>query len=560
MLEQKITEHLQKIYGQKYEQTMTEKLIDTVKKWESLNIKKQQALTEKNIYLILYGDSIYQKDEAPFKTLHHFLKNQVGSAITDIHILPMFPYTSDDGFSVTDYRAIDQHLGTWENLKDMTKDYRLMYDCVANHISKSSAWFQSFLADEEPYSHFFIEKDETFDARNVTRPRVSPLFHSFTGKNSEKTVWTTFSEDQIDLNVQNIDVLTELTDILLLYAANGASSIRLDAIGFLWKASGTTSIHLPQTHEIIKLWRTIMDAIAPNTQIITETNVPHKENIQYFGNGSDEANLIYQFTLPPLMLHTIQSQDATILKQWSKTIKAPSKTASYFNFLSSHDGIGVRPIEGILSEQQIDALIHSVEINGGKVSYKSNPDGSQSPYELNINYLDSLKSSCDISEDQSLEKAILAHAYLLSFVGVPAIYYHSLFGSSNDYQGLEDSGINRRINREKLEVDKLTNELQHSKRRKTIFNTLKKLCLIRQNEKAFNPFSPQQIIEDEKKESITLIRGEGSEAVTTLYNFTGDTIVLKLPTNKAYTNLITGEDVHAEIELPAYNFAWLKEQ
>ncbi|MGL5042575.1 MAG: alpha-amylase family glycosyl hydrolase [Culicoidibacterales bacterium] len=561
MIEQQITKHLKNIYGKQYQQSMTSKLGEIIKKWEQFKLAKVEPLTEKNIFLITYGDSIYQKNEVPFRTLHHFVKQQVGQAITDIHILPMFPYSSDDGFAVTDYRAINPQLGTWEDLKSMAKDYRLMYDCVANHMSKSSPWFQAFLADEAPYDQFFIKKNEAFDDKNVIRPRVSPLFHDYQGKNEKKAVWTTFSEDQVDLNVHNIDVLVELTDILLFYAAKGASSIRLDAIGFLWKKSGTTSIHLPQTHEIIKLWRTIIAKLAPNTQIITETNVPHEENIQYLGDGSDEASLVYQFTLPPLILHTIQSQDTTMLKQWSSTIKAPSDTASYFNFLASHDGVGVRPVEGILSQAQISELVDAVTLNGGKISYKSNSDGTQTPYELNINYLDALKHSSDVSEQQLVEKAILVHAYLLSFVGVPAIYYHSLFGSSNDYQGLEKSGINRRINRKKLEVNQLMRELKQSNRRKRIFTTLKNLCLIRQNEPAFNPFSPQEIVKSSGNQSIILIRGKKEEIVTTLYNFTSQTIIVTLPfTNQTYHNLITNEYVENEIVLPPYNFAWLKRE
>ncbi|MDZ7542974.1 alpha-amylase, partial [Clostridium perfringens] len=176
---------------------------------------------------------------------------------------------------------------------------------VANHISKSSSWFKGYLNDEEKYKNYFIKDDNNFDSKNVVRPRTSPLFHEYKGESGLKTAWTTFSEDQIDVNFGHFPVFLEMTDILLNYAQNGATSIRLDAIGFLWKESGTSCMHLPQTHAIIEIWRMLLDYFKPNTQIITETNVPHKENISYFGDTTNEANMVYQFALPPLVLHTL---------------------------------------------------------------------------------------------------------------------------------------------------------------------------------------------------------------------------------------------------------------
>lgn len=131
------------------------------------------------------------------------------------------------------------------------------------------------------------------------------MLTEFDTKEGKKSYWTTFSTDQIDLNYQSIDLYKEILSILLYYTQNGARMIRLDAIGFLWKELGTTCMHLPQTHKVVQSFRKILDEAAPGTLIITETNVPHKENISYFGEGEKEAHMVYQFPLPPLVMFSI---------------------------------------------------------------------------------------------------------------------------------------------------------------------------------------------------------------------------------------------------------------
>ncbi|OON92802.1 MAG: alpha-amylase, partial [Candidatus Epulonipiscium fishelsonii] len=441
-----------------------------IKYWKDKQFEKVDKVNEQTIYMITYGDSIYEKETPSALTLKKFMDKYLKGIITDIHLLPMFEYTSDDGFSVVDYNQINPNIGDWDDIKSLSQDYRLMYDFVANHVSQSSDIFKNFLANDPKYKDFFIEFDETFDYSKVIRPRTSPLFHEY--ENNHKAL-STFSKDQVDLNFCSYDVFLYTTDILISYAYKGATSIRLDAIGFIWKESGTGCMHLPQAHEIIKLWRIILDEIKPNTQIITETNVPHIENISYFGNN-DEANMVYQFALPPLVLHTFINGDATKLSEWAKTIKPISATATYFNFLSSHDGIGLRPTEGILNDEERAALVNRVEQNGGKVSYKQNLDGTQSVYELNINYHDALvDTSYDVDTQINMIKA--ANSILLSVIGVPAIYYNTLLGSRNDYKGLKESSINRRINREKFEYDNLVEQLEQDTRRNAIFSELCKM-------------------------------------------------------------------------------------
>ncbi|MBC2120148.1 sugar phosphorylase [Listeria marthii] len=544
---------LRKIYQAAYQPDYLEKMLACAENYSNNSRGPIDTISEKNVYLIAYGDSIFEKNKHPLQTLNEFLQEYAQDVITDVHLLPIFPSTSDDGFSVTDYKQIDEQLGDWDDVQKMSENFRVMLDFVANHMSKSSDWFKRFANNEAPYNQFFIEKDNQFDYKNVTRPRTSPLFHTY---ENGKELWTTFSEDQLDLNVRNIDCLVALTDVLLFYASKQATSIRLDAIGFLWKTSGTTCMHLPETHEIISLWRLLIDELYPNLQIITETNVPHEENISYFGDGENEANMVYQFPLPPLVLHTFTCHDATKLSTWAKSISQVSSTATYFNFLASHDGIGMRPATGILSDEEINSLVQKAVQNGGQVSYKDNADGTQSVYELNINYGEALQNlEEDTTEELVTKKIIAAHSILLTLQGVPAIYYHSLLGSKNDLIGYEESGIKRRINREKLEKNQLARELESDSYRQTIFTSLKKLVQIRRNHTAFSPFATQEIL-DLGSDVFAIKRASETECIYGIINVTSQNISKNLTFSG--TNLLTNQPVTSELELTAYEVVWIK--
>lgn len=552
-----VENRLKKIYKSDYKNSHLSHLEDLVEKWEEKEWDTCEKLSEKNIYLITYGDSIEEKGKPTLATIHKFLNENAKEEITDVHLLPMFEYTSDDGFSVIDYRKIDPKLGDWNNINDFAKDYRMMYDFVANHMSKSSPWFKGYLAGDEKYKNYFISRDEEFDSSIVVRPRTSPLFHDYKTPNGElKSAWSTFSEDQVDLNARDITCLTDLTDVILDYAYNGATSIRLDAIGFLWKESGTGCMHLPETHEIIKMWRDILDYFKEGTQIITETNVPHLENISYFGDTKDEAHQVYQFTLPPLTLFSFTTHNTEKLTKWAKGINNVSETATFFNFLSSHDGIGMRPTEGILTEEEKNILADKTLKNGGKINYKSNPDGTQTPYELNIVYQEALLNKDEDTTDEiQVQKILASHALLLSMVGVPAIYYHSLLGSRNDYKGLEESGINRRINREKLEYDKISKEIVEDSRRNSIFEGTKNLIRIRQNEKAFSPYAPQNVLDLDNR-VFALERINEDEKVTFIVNTANEE--LTLDTEIRGTDIISNKKYDKKITLPPYAFVWIK--
>ena len=454
-------------------------------------------LTERDSLLITYGDQVQASGEKPLQTLNTFCEKYLKDVIGGIHILPFYPWTSDDGFSVVDYRQIDPALGNWEAVSAMQNHFRLMFDAVINHISSQSEWFKKFLQDDPYYCEYFINVTGDPDLSQVVRPRALPLLTPFKTPSGEKRVWTTFSDDQIDLNFKNPEVLLEILDILLMYAARGATFIRLDAIAYLWKEIGTTCIHLPQTHATIQFLRAALNEVAPHVQFITETNVPHTDNISYFGDGTNEAQLVYNFALPPLTLYTFHTGDARILSAWAKTLTLPSDKTTFFNFLASHDGVGLNPARGILSDTDIDSLVSKTLAHGGLISYKHNADGTQSPYEMNINYFDALSNpNGDESLDVQVNRFIAAQAIMLALIGMPGIYFHSLFGSRGWPEGVKQTGRNRTINREKLQFNELQHQLsdEHSLRFK-VFTKYRQLLKARSSTSAFRPHGIQKILD-----------------------------------------------------------------
>ena len=536
---------------------VTAELVDLGESYrQRMEGRRVEPATERTTCLITYGDGIRRHHETPLHTLAAFLRDQVGDVVSDVHLLPMFPWTSDDGFAVVDHRAVNPALGTWADVEDLARDHTVMSDFVANHTSSSSASFQGWLAGDPEYAGYYVERDPDFDDSHVVRPRTTPLYHAFARPDGTKAwAWTTFGEDQVDVDVREPKTLLDLTDVLLGYLARGAAAIRLDAIGFLWKESGTPCIHLPQTHAVVKLWRVLVDHVAPGGRLLTETNVPHAENISYFGDGHDEANLVYQFALPPLVLHSFVAGSTARLSGWAETVGPVSDTATWFNFLASHDGIGLRATEGILDDHERTALVERTHSHGGRVSWATRPDGSRTVYELNLGYLDAL---CTVSEaaDPAVvaAKTLAAHSILLTFLGVPAIYYHSLVGSPPDLEGMVTSRINRRINRAVLDADRLAIDLQADPRRRAVFEGLRHLLDVRRRQPAFDPFGTQRVERlDARVFAVRRAEGSGDE-LRCVTNVTGDEVQLADVTG---TDVLTGRHTDSLV-LGPWGTAWVR--
>jgi sucrose phosphorylase len=495
---EKVSHLADKIYGEKNGQLALGRIEALIEKYKVQKSKKDSYFSQEDVVLITYGDSLKKDGEAPLATLHEFANQYLKGAVSNIHFLPFFPYSSDDGFSVMDFFEIDPELGSWKEVAAIGQDFELMFDYVVNHYSSKGQWFQNYLEGKAGFEAFAIDVDPATDLSMVTRPRSLPLLSEYKKKDGQTVhLWTTFSADQIDFNFENLDVLEKMIDVLLFYADQGATILRLDAIAYLWKEIGTNCIHLSQTHDMVKLFRAVLDLAAPDVIILTETNVPHDENISYFGDGRNEAQMVYNFTLPPLLFYSFVKEDATILSDWAKGLHLESESNTFFNFTASHDGIGVRPLEGILEPEELKGLIDTVKANDGQVSYKQNPDGSESPYELNITYVDAVLA--DTSSTRA-EKFLASQSIQYALPGVPATYIHSLLGSRNWVEGVKQTGRARTVNREKLKIENLISELNDPESfRSRVFFPYLNLIKTRKKQSAFHPNAGFEILQIDPK-------------------------------------------------------------
>jgi len=556
----KIKERLSFIYENQEIESIWESIKERIAKTKAKSLKpRKQNWDEKDLVLITYGDQFYEKNDPTLDTFKKMFDQYLADTFEIVHLLPFYPYSSDDGFSVIDYKKVNPILGNWEQVEHLSKSARIMFDDVCNHISAKSDWFQEYLNGNPEYENFFVEMDPTIDLSAVTRPRALPLLTKFTLKNGEeKHIWTTFSEDQIDLNFSNPQVLLKMIDVLLFYLEQGAEYIRLDAIGFMWKEVGTTCIHHEKTHEIVKLFRDVVEEAAKGTVIITETNVPHKDNVAYFGNGTDEAHMVYQFPLPPLVLNALHNGNGGALTKWASELPQTGKETTFFNFLASHDGIGLNPIRGIIPEEEILAMVEDLKKEGALVNYKKNPDGSESPYEINVTYMDALNKQSDDDEIR-VKRFLVAHSILLTLPGVPAVYIQSVLGSRNDYDGVSKTGMNRSINRQKYNLTEIEQELANSDSlRSKVFSELTTIIQSRKNEALFHPNAAMEVIDLGEKVFAFKRVNQHNDSLFILNNLTNETV--KCGITGRYINIVNGDKVefHEELMVKPYEFMWLR--
>jgi len=469
---------------------------------QEARLDPRERLTERDVIAITYGEIVSQSRRPPLEILHDLLLLFLRGVINTVHILPFFPYSSDRGFSVIDYKKVDPRLGTWDDIRSMHRHFRLMFDGVVNHISAESDWFREFLNGNPEYFDFF-NSFETRDRispehlRLIMRPRVSDVLTKYDTLRGPRWVWTTFSPDQIDLNYKNPRVLLRMFDVLLYYVRHGAGLLRLDAATYLWEELGTTCAHLEQTHAIIRLFRAAFDLVAPHTVLITETNVPQEDNFSYFGDGTNEAHMVYNFSLPPVVLHTFLSGDCTRLNRWVARLKTPSDQTTLLHMLDTHDGIGLLGGRGVLSDREIDNLVHTTLNHGGLVGYRTDRQGRQSPYELNIPWYQALNGFTPTDPiPLQVNRYLASRAVALVLAGVPGVYLPAVVGSlarvTNHAELDEPRSINRTLVTEEKLLERLTSP--ESSYRQVMLR-FRDMLAVRVSHPAFHPNAPQRIIE-----------------------------------------------------------------
>ena len=583
----KIFEKLEFLYGEesaeKYYQELERviKVYYAYKSGDMINWEKEftpsERFTEKDVILITYGDLIRDEGQKPLQTLAELSKKYIRGVFNTLHILPFFPSSSDRGFAVKDFTEVDPHLGEWEDIAALKDDFKLMFDGVFNHISSKSYWFQEFLNQNPTYINFFTvfstnAKIHPDYLKLIIRPRTTELLTAFDTLNGRKLVWTTFSEDQIDLNFTNPDVLIKMVEILLLYVRRGADLIRLDAVTYLWDELGTTGVHLKQTHTIIKLFRDILDIVAPHVALVTETNVPHEDNVKYFGSGDNEAQMVYNFALPPLVLHAFQTSNVAKLTKWAADLEKVSDTATYFTFLDSHDGVGLMAVKDILTKEEIEMMALRVIENGGFISYKKESDGSETSYELNITWYSAInQENKDESDDLQVKRYLASRAIALVMMGVPGIYLHGLLGSRNDAEAVIEDEQTRSINRKSLNKSELIRALLDpgTTTYKVVYQ-LASLIMKRTKQKAFAPNAAQQIIDlSDAIFSILRTSVDGNERILALTNVTNQDQIVRISNKQLDVNIThwidlidnqnyTFQDNELQLNIEPYGICWLK--
>ena len=507
--------------------------------------------------LICYGDSVRDEPGMPLSALRQFATQYLQNSISTIHILPFFPSSSDDGFAVIDYQTVRRDLGDWSDINALSADFDLMFDLVINHCSRENLWFADFVGGREPGCDYFHEMPSMVGLESVVRPRNSPLLthvHTYQGI---KRVWTTFSDDQIDLNFANPEVLCEFVHILFSYIAQGARFIRLDAIAFLWKELSTSSINLEQTHCVVRVLRALIDEMQTRTLLLTETNLPHNENVSYFGSR-DEAHLVYQFSLAPLILYSYLFNDGQYLGQWAEQLEPPPAGCSFVNFIASHDGIGLRPLEGLVPASDIQRLTDAAHERGGFAAMRSADDGTETVYELNIALFSAFGGTA-----KNIPAYLGAHQLMLAFQGIPALYLNAFVGGLNDLQGVESTGRTRSINRGHWQLDDLKTILAtETNEQSIIFAELNRSLEIRGSQSAFAPSAQQEILAY-TEDSLWLKRENTDQVILVIASFSEAPIETELPRqDAAYESAIDllSEDavvLTKAVPMAPYQVRWL---
>lgn len=521
---------------------------------------------QEDVILITYGDSVEAAGEKPLRTLHTFLLTYCSDTINSVHILPFFPYSSDDGFSVIDYSSVNESLGGWDDIEAITQDYRFMSDVVINHCSSRSAWFTNFIKGEGPGHDFFYTASPTEDLSKVVRPRTSELLRFTETEYGEKHVWCTFSHDQVDFDFSNPNVLDTFVSIIRQYLDSGIRIFRLDAVAFLWKKIGTDCINLEQTHEAVRLLRTLVEHAVEKAVIITETNIPNRQNLTYFGNAN-EAHGIYNFSLPPLLVNSLVTGSCKHLKSWLCSMPPAQNGTFFFNFIASHDGIGLRPAEGLLDDKELTNLVNTMQNFGGRISWRQSENGEQKAYEINIALFDALQGTTKGTDKWGLERFICAHAVMFGLEGIPGLYIHSLLGTGNDYERVKNTSHNRSINRHKWDFEALEGLLKdESSQQAKVYKRMTELLSIRKKQPAFHPNATQFTLQLGDKIfgfwRQSLMR---NQSIFCVYNMSDEPQMLRLVDlnligTDEWLDLISNEKIaleDLEYELRPYQSLWI---
>ena len=571
MLNARLRELLSRIYPDESASDLARAIIAAF--WPESSVPRKRARTpsnrlwsEKDAFLITYGDTILDGVHKPLDLLEDFLSRYMGGVVDGVHVLPFFPFSSDDGFAVTDYCAVNPRLGEWSDISRIASNFHLVSDLVLNHVSSQGNWFNQYRQGKAPYDRFFYEADPDQDLSAVVRPRTTPLLQKIETRNGDRHVWCTFSHDQIDLNFSNPEVLLEMLRIIRMHIDKGVRTLRLDAVAFIWKEPGTSCIHLPQTHAIVQLIRLLVDYTFETVVLLTETNVPRSENLSYFGNRN-EAHAVYNFPLPPLILHAMQSGSAEYLNRWQATMPPAQLGCAYLNFTASHDGIGMRPAEGVLPPDEKNRMIETAQQAGALVSMRTMPDGTEQAYELNCSLFDVMRTTFKGEDDHHFDRFICSQTIPMSLEGIPAFYIHSFLATPSDHEAVERRGMNRAINRHRWHYPDLLERMEdEGSDQARVMKTLSERLRIRARQPGFHPNATQFTLRlDPRLFGVWRQSLDRYQSIFAIHNVSDQTVTvspdqLNMIEDDNWRDLLSGEEIDAAAEaitLAPYQSRWI---
>ena len=407
------------------------------------------------VQLIAYADRL----GGTIPTLTDLLRGPLAGLFGGVHLLPFFtPFDgADAGFDPTDHTAVDPRLGTWDDVAELARTVDLMADVIVNHVSARSPQFLDFLAHGEDSEHagMFLTFDRVFpdgateaDLTRVYRPRPGlPLTDVTLADRSRRIVWTTFTSEQIDLDVRHPATVAYLVSVLDRLAAAGVRTARLDAVGYAVKTPGTSCFLTPGTHRFVDdlhAWAT-----ERGIEVLVEIHAHHERQVEI----AERVDRVYDFALAPLVLHGLTTGDAEPLRRWLRMRPTNAVTV-----LDTHDGIGVRDVggdptdprrRGLLTDEQIDALVERIHTNTGGQSRRATGAAASNVdlYQVNSTYHAALGG-----DDRAY---LLARGLQLFTPGVPQIYYVGLLAGGNDMDLLEATGVGRDVNRHRYRPDQV---------------------------------------------------------------------------------------------------------
>ena len=487
---------------------------------------KGNPWTVDDVVLITYADTVVEADQPALVSLRTFINSQLSDFAGVIHVLPFLEASSDGGFAVASHDCLESRHGDWNDLADLAEGRKLMADLVLNHVSASHPWVRQFLRDQEPGRSCVLEASPDPCWDNVVRPRSSALFTKLQGPISMRQVWTTFGPDQVDVDWSHPEVLLGFTRLLARMVAHGVRWIRLDAVGFVWKEPNTSCIHQPQAHQLVEILRQLLTIACPDGVVVTETNVPEQENLSYLRTGR-EAHLAYNFPLPPLLLEAAVSGSADLLNRWLSRWPSLPESTSLLNFTACHDGVGLRPLEGLMPPSRLMDLLIACEQRGGLVSHRRWAAGNEVPYEINISWWSAMADGGLDPSYWQRERFLLTQLMVLALPGVPALYLPALLATANDLGRFRRTGHRRDLNRPQFKKSSVERRLQDpDSDAAAVLVALKQAIAVRATQPALHPDGQLQVLTPDRVDRVVLHRSHAGHDLVAVHNVTSTRLTL----------------------------------